>query len=80
MLGLSTTLLKIIKVGVVANPRIIITNGQESTIDLTSDYIESTESEMTASGGGNFTTRTYNIGSEAGIKVGITPFISPDGM
>ena len=64
---------------VVANPRIIITNGEESTIDLTSDYIESTESEMTASGGGNFTTRTYNIGSEAGIKVGITPFISPDG-
>lgn len=64
---------------VVANPRIIITNGQESTIDLTSDYIESTESEMTASATGSFVTRTYNIGSEAGIKVGITPFISPDG-
>lgn len=64
---------------VVANPRIIITNGEESTIDLTSDYIESTESEMTASGLGNFVTRTYNIGSEAGVKVSITPFISPDG-
>ena len=64
---------------VVANPRIIITNGQESTIDLTSDYIESTESEMTASGLGNFVTRTYNVGEDAGIKVGITPFISPDG-
>lgn len=64
---------------VVANPRIIITNGQESTIDLTSDYVESTESEMTASATGSFITRTYNIGSEAGIKVGITPFISPDG-
>ena len=64
---------------VVANPRIIITNGQESTIDLTSDYIESTESEMTASGLGNFVTRTYNVGEDAGIKVGITPCISPDG-
>ncbi len=67
------------KARVVANPRIIITNGQESVIDLTSDYIESTESEMNASGVGNFVTRTYTIGDEAGIKVGITPFISPDG-
>lgn len=64
---------------VVANPRIIITNGQESTIDLTSDYIESTESEMTASATGSYVTRTYTIGEDAGIKVGITPFISPDG-
>ncbi len=63
----------------VANPRILITNGQESTIDLTSDYIESVDTEMTASGSGNYATRTYNIGSDNGIKVTITPFISPDG-
>ncbi len=67
------------KARVVANPRIIITNGQESTIDLTSDYIESTESEMTASATGSYVTRTYNIGEDAGIQVSITPFISPDG-
>ncbi|MBP3924638.1 type II secretion system protein GspD [bacterium] len=63
----------------VANPRILITNGQESVIDLTSDYVESVDSEMTASGTGNYATKTYNIASDNGIKVSITPFISPDG-
>lgn len=64
---------------VVSNPRILITNGQESTIDITQDYIESTDSDQSAYTGGTIATRTYNIGSDAGIKVGITPFISPDG-
>ena len=64
---------------IVANPRILITNGQESTIDITQDYIESTESEQSAYTGGTIATRTYNVGSDAGIKVSITPFISPDG-
>ena len=64
---------------VVSNPKIIITNGEEATIDITQDYIETTESEQTAYTGGTLATRTYNIGSDAGIKVGITPFISPDG-
>ena len=64
---------------VVANPRILITNGEESTIDITQDYIESTESEQSAYTGGTIATRTYNISSDAGVKVSITPFISPDG-
>lgn len=64
---------------VVANPKIVITNGEQSTIDITQDYIESTESEQSAYAGGTLATRTYNIGSDAGIKVDITPFISPDG-
>ena len=64
---------------IVSNPRILITNGQESTIDITQDYIESTESEQSAYTGGTIATRTYNVGSDAGIKVSITPFISPDG-
>ena len=64
---------------IVSNPRILITNGQESTIDITQDYIESTDSEQSAYTGGTIATRTYNIGSDAGIKVSITPFISPDG-
>lgn len=64
---------------VVSNPKIVITNGEETTIDITQDYIESTETEQTAYTGGTLATRTYNIGSDAGIKVGITPFISPDG-
>ena len=64
---------------VVANPRILVTNGEESTIDLTSDYISDTKTEMTASGTGTFATRTYNTASDNGIKVSVTPFISPDG-
>ncbi len=64
---------------VVANPRILVTNGEESTIDLTSDYISDTTTEMTASGTGTFATRTYNTASDNGIKVTVTPFISPDG-
>lgn len=64
---------------IVSNPRILITNGQESTIDITQDYIESTDSEQSAYTGGTIATRTYNVGSDAGIKVSITPFISPDG-
>lgn len=64
---------------VVSNPRILITNGQEASIDITQDYVESTDSEQSAYTGGTIATRTYNIGSDAGIKVGITPFISPDG-
>lgn len=64
---------------VVANPRILITNGEESTIDITQDYVESTESEQSAYAGGTIATRTYNVSSDAGVKVSITPFISPDG-
>ena len=57
----------------------MITNGEESTIDITQDYIETTQSEQSAYTGGAIATRTYNVGSDAGIKVSITPFISPDG-
>ena len=64
---------------VVANPRILITNGEESTIDITQDYVESTESEQSTYTRGTNATRTYNISSDAGVKVSITPFISPDG-
>lgn len=64
---------------VVSNPRILITNGQEAKIDVTEDYIESTESDQSAYTGGTIATRDYNIGSDAGIQISITPFISPDG-
>lgn len=64
---------------VVSNPRILITNGEEAKIDVTEDYIESTESDQSAYTGGTIATRDYNIGSDAGIQISITPFISPDG-
>ena len=66
---------------VVANPRILITNGQESEIDLTSDYVRTVTSQiMTTTGSGSSgVQRTYEIGDDNGINIVITPFISPDG-
>lgn len=66
---------------VVANPRILITNGQESVIDLTSDYVKSVTSQILQGVGGiaGGIQRTYEIGDDNGIKITITPFISPEG-
>ena len=67
-----------------ANPKIVLTNGKTSTIDLTQDYVESTTVQILQSATvGQMTSasvqKTYNIGNDNGIKVEITPFISPDG-
>ena len=72
------------KARVLANPKILITNGQESTIDLTQDYVEKVTSEyLTSSANGQGATgtaqRDYTIGDDLGIKVSLTPFISPEG-
>lgn len=65
---------------VLANPRIMITNGETSTIDLSSDYVKSVTSQVLATGGvAGATQRTYTIGSDEGIKVEMVPFISPEG-
>lgn len=72
------------KARVLANPKLLITNGQESTIDLTQDYVEKVTSEFLSSTGAGVgatgaVQRTYTIGKDKGIKVAMTPFISPDG-
>jgi len=72
------------KARVLANPKILITNGQESVIDLTQDYVEKVTSEyLTSSANGQGSTGTaqknYTIGDDLGIKVALTPFISPEG-
>ena len=72
------------KARVLANPKILITNGQESLIDLTQDYVEKVTSEfLTSSANGIGTTgtaqRNYSIKDDLGIKVTLTPFISPEG-
>ncbi len=72
------------KARVLANPKILITNGQESLIDLTQDYVEKVTSEyLTSSANGVGSTgtaqRNYTIGEDLGIKVSLTPFISPEG-
>ena len=69
---------------VLANPKILITNGQESVIDLTQDYVEKVTSEFLSSTGAGYgatgaVQRTYTIGKDKGIKVTLTPFISPEG-
>ena len=66
---------------VLANPRIMITNGQQSTIDLSSDYVKKVTSQYIAGTGSmqSQVQKTYEIGSDEGIKVELTPFISPDG-
>ncbi len=70
---------------ILANPKIMITNGQESVIDLTQDYVEKVDTEFlssTTSGYGMTTgavNREYTIGEDLGIKVTLTPFISPEG-
>ena len=64
-----------------SNPKIVLTNGQKSTIDLTSDYVETVDSQViTGQGlGTDAVQRTYNIANDNGIKIEIDPFISPDG-
>lgn len=65
-----------------ANPKVMVTNGKKSVINLSSDYIKSVDEEiMTAAGGTGVAgiSREYEIGEDCGIIVEMTPFISPDG-
>ena len=65
-----------------SNPKLMVTNGKKSIINLTADYIKSTDEEILTSGIGTGVagvSRTYEIGDDAGISVELTPFISPDG-
>jgi len=65
----------------ISNPRLLVTNGQESTIDMTGDYVKTVTSQIVqGTYSSNATTqRTYEIGDDEGIKITVTPFISPDG-
>ncbi len=67
-----------------ANPKIVITNGKKSVIDLTQDYIESTTVQIlnsfsTGDSGTASVQKTFEIGDDNGIKIEVLPFISPDG-
>ena len=67
---------------VLATPKILITNGQNSTIDLSSDYVKKVTSEVLQTGTvGSYgaTQKTYEIGNDNGMKIAMVPFISPDG-
>ncbi len=70
------------KARLLANPKVVVTNGKTSTINLTEDYVKSIEEEILTAGlgtTGSGTSRTYEIGEDKGIIIELTPFISPDG-
>lgn len=66
---------------ILQKPTIVVTNGSESVIDLTQDYIEKTDSQVSETNLSEIpiVKRTYTIGKDQGMKIGITPFISSDG-
>ncbi|MBR5304771.1 MAG: secretin and TonB N-terminal domain-containing protein [Candidatus Gastranaerophilales bacterium] len=66
---------------VLTNPKIMVTNGKTATIDLTSDYVKTVTSQVLQNSNGitGATQKTYDIGSDEGLLIEITPFISPDG-
>lgn len=66
---------------VLANPRILITNGQTSTLDMTSDYVKKVTMDMADASTGSVvkSTKNYEIASDLGLKLSITPHISPEG-
>ncbi len=59
----------------------LVTSGQSSTIDLTADYISKVTTQYLDNGSstGSQVQKEYEIKDDNGIKVSITPFISPDG-
>lgn len=67
---------------VLANPKILMTSGQTSVIDLTSDYVSKVTSQYLDNGsssGSSQVQKDYEISDDNGIKIEVTPFISPDG-
>jgi len=67
---------------VIANPKIILTNGETSVINLTDDYVEKVDAQIVTTGTVSFGTgveREYQIGNDMGLQFSLTPFISPEG-
>ena len=57
----------------------MVTNGKKATIDMTSDYVKSVTSQVLTDTLAGATQKTYDIGSDEGLKIEILPFISPEG-
>ncbi len=83
--SLNLTLNNILKNGngrSLANPKMMITNGQKTVLDMTEDYIESVDAEIqdnNSYGGIPIVERTINTANDLGLKIELMPFITPDG-
>lgn len=64
---------------ILTNPKIMVTNGQKSTIDLTSDYVKTVKSEVITNVMQGGFSRTYEIAEDEGLKIEMIPFISSEG-
>lgn len=62
-----------------ANPRIIATHGKTSVINISQDYVKTRKQETNASTSLNTIVSTNYEIADQGIKLDITPKISPDG-
>ena len=67
------------KAKTLANPKILVTSGKESVIDLSSDYLKTLKATTTQTVSGPSTSYDPQLGSDAGIIISVTPFISKDG-
>lgn len=66
---------------ILQNPKIIVTGGRESIIDMTQDYVSKTEASISTASSTlmPIIERDYDIGDDLGMKISVVPFISPDG-
>ena len=64
---------------VLANPKVVVTNGRVSTIDLSSDYIKKVQSQVLSNVYAGATQKTYEIGQDKGMTIQLVPYISADG-
>jgi len=66
---------------ILANPKILLTSGKTSKIDLSSEYVDTVTTQYLSTGtiGTSQTQKEITKGSDNGITVEIASFISPDG-
>ena len=64
---------------VLANPKILVTSGKQSVIDLSHDYLKTLKLDKTNVVTGFDYNYTPEMASDAGIIVAVTPYISKDG-
>lgn len=64
---------------VLASPKVLVMNGKTSTIDITTDYVKSVTRQVQTTNMNPFESIQYEIASDNGIQIEVTPFISPDG-